>query len=387
MSNPWSQAYEDLRKPYLEGKMAKKDYDGDGKVESGKDEWMGSRDKAIKKDMGKKVAKEHHQKDADGKVIEHEDTTPSSVEEEQITELSKKTLGGYVKKASKETRGNMVATQHGSGIPKKARDIKLKQVNKRLKGMEKAGAKMAKEENVDEMITLTKGDYASRNVAGSAYSNAAKKKFDSKIYKAGGGLGSNFLPLANSHEPEGPAIEEAKVDAGKSPETKEKERNIRKFGVGHNVSGHGKLRRSLHRMNRGDKKIKGDKSAWTEMESMQYEPEGDVIDEKMEKDVKSMRYGDGEKEQAARLKKLAKKRGMPMSKMKDHPQFKKEEKEPPRMQKGAMAYDGPNKARSLAADRVLAKTKAKRDKTVKKESFSDWRSEFVWEDGDSVKKI
>ena len=103
-------------------------------------------------------------------------------------------------------------------------------------------------------------------------------------------------------------------------------------------------------------------------------------------EVKSMRYGDGEKEQAARLKKLAKKRGMPMSKMKDHPQFKKEEKEPPRMQKGAMAYDGPNKARSLAADRVLAKTKAKREKMVKKESFSDWRSEFVWEDGDSVKK-
>ena len=26
MSNPWAQAYEDLRKPYYEGKMAKKDY-------------------------------------------------------------------------------------------------------------------------------------------------------------------------------------------------------------------------------------------------------------------------------------------------------------------------------------------------------------------------
>ena len=315
MSNPWSQAYEDLRKPYLEGKMAKKDYDGDGKIESGTDEYMGSRDKAIKKAMGKKIAKEHHQKDAEGKVIEHdtEDTTPSSVEEEQITELSNKTLGGYIKKASKETRGNMMATQHGSGISKKGKDIKLKQVNKRLKGMEKAGSKMAKEEAVDEMITLTKGDYASRNVTGSAYSTAKNKGFDKKIYKAGGGLGSNFLPMSN-------------------------------------------------------------------------EPEGDVIDEKMEKDVKSMRHGDGEKEQAARLKKLAKKRGMPMSKMKDHPQFKKEEKEPPRMQKGAMAYDGPNKARSLAADRVLAKTKAKREKMVKKESFSDWRSEFVWEDGDSVKK-
>ena len=34
----------------------------------------------------------------------------------------------------------------------------------------------------------------------------------------------------------------------------------------------------------------------------------------------------------------------------------------PRMQKGAMAYDGPNKAASEAKDRVMAKTKAKRKK-------------------------
>ncbi len=33
----------------------------------------------------------------------------------------------------------------------------------------------------------------------------------------------------------------------------------------------------------------------------------------------------------------------------------------PRMQKGAMAYDGPNKASSEAKDRILAKTKAKRE--------------------------
>ena len=38
-----------------ETKKAKKDYDGDGKVESGKAEFFGSRDKAIKKAMGKKV--------------------------------------------------------------------------------------------------------------------------------------------------------------------------------------------------------------------------------------------------------------------------------------------------------------------------------------------
>ena len=38
----------------------------------------------------------------------------------------------------------------------------------------------------------------------------------------------------------------------------------------------------------------------------------------------------------------------------------------PRMQKGAMAYDGPNKAASEAKDRVMAKAKAKRTVTVDK---------------------
>ena len=99
------------------------DVDNDGDKDSS-DEYLMKRRKAIAKAMKK------------------EDV-------EQIDELSKKTLGSYVKKASKETRGNMMATQHGSGIPKKAKDIKLKQVNKRLKGMEKAGEKMA-EETVEE---------------------------------------------------------------------------------------------------------------------------------------------------------------------------------------------------------------------------------------------
>ena len=38
-----------------EGKKADKDYDGDGKIESGKDEYFGSKDKAIKKAMGKEL--------------------------------------------------------------------------------------------------------------------------------------------------------------------------------------------------------------------------------------------------------------------------------------------------------------------------------------------
>ncbi len=42
-------------KSMKEEKKAAKDYDGDGKIESGKDEYFGSKDKAIKKAMGKKV--------------------------------------------------------------------------------------------------------------------------------------------------------------------------------------------------------------------------------------------------------------------------------------------------------------------------------------------
>lgn len=47
-----------VAKRMSEAKMADKDYDGDGKIETGTQEYMGSRDKAIKKAMGKKVKKE-----------------------------------------------------------------------------------------------------------------------------------------------------------------------------------------------------------------------------------------------------------------------------------------------------------------------------------------
>ena len=50
-----SQIYRDriAKEAVLQEKKAAKDYDGDGKVESGKDEYFGSKDKAIKKAMGK----------------------------------------------------------------------------------------------------------------------------------------------------------------------------------------------------------------------------------------------------------------------------------------------------------------------------------------------
>ena len=74
--------------------------------------------------------------------------------------------------------------------------------------------------------------------------------------------------------------------------------------------------------------------------------------------VQEMRFDDGKEGTKKRLKSLEKKRGM---KMPNHPQFKTEEKAP-RMQKGAMAYDGPNKPASEAKDRLLMKAKKKREK-------------------------
>tara|TARA_R100000951_G_scaffold41390_1_gene34951 strand:- start:2410 stop:3516 length:1107 start_codon:yes stop_codon:yes gene_type:complete len=53
MRESWADAYTAIYE-----KKADKDYDGDGKIESGTDEYMGSKDKAIKKAMGKKGVKE-----------------------------------------------------------------------------------------------------------------------------------------------------------------------------------------------------------------------------------------------------------------------------------------------------------------------------------------
>ena len=101
--------------------------------------------------------------------------------------------------------------------------------------------------------------------------------------------------------------------------------------------------------------------------------------------VTEMRFDDGKEGKEKRKEALRKKRGMTKAQMDKHPQFKDDEEEDvkegsaygiykgdgkvkiPRMQKGAMAYDGPNKERSEAADRVIAKTKAKRKKM--KESY------------------
>ena len=149
MSNPWAQSFEELRSPYLQEKMAKKDYDGDGKIETGTQEYMGSKDKAIKKAMGKKVehkkkVAEHHQKDTDGNTVPHEDGTPSSVEEAKIDMVDPKNkrkrrnerqFGKQIKPYDPDTKE--MKTSMGKFMNSMRHDMHDKKRGVKTKGMKK----------------------------------------------------------------------------------------------------------------------------------------------------------------------------------------------------------------------------------------------------------
>ena len=145
------------------------DVDNDGDKDSS-DSYLMKRRKAIAKAMKKEEVEkeetevvEHHQKDANGKVIEHEDEapgTPSSVEEENdnyveayLDELSKKTLGSYIKKATSDRStdlGNAKNMKHAAKLVKKG--------EKREKGIHTAVDKITKEETVLEQLAENNRD-------------------------------------------------------------------------------------------------------------------------------------------------------------------------------------------------------------------------------------
>ena len=172
---------------------------------------------------------EHHQKDADGKVIEHD-------EKEELNEgKMPEGLKNYLMKKGKKKDDKDMKEMYGGGAgttPKPnpnttakkpgllqrmknrtaATNQAINQLNQDVdlfdivKGMlidegssEEEALKimvnMSQEdfEKLKEEITLTRGDYGSRNVPTSAYAVGKKKGF--KGYKAGGGLGPDFLPL------------------------------------------------------------------------------------------------------------------------------------------------------------------------------------------------
>jgi len=80
-----------------ETKKAKKDYDGDGKVESGKAEYFGSKDKAIKKAMGKKVKEDaEYGYDKKGNSLNPKDKKKEMKKEETVLERQEIEIDGEI---------------------------------------------------------------------------------------------------------------------------------------------------------------------------------------------------------------------------------------------------------------------------------------------------
>jgi len=152
------------------------DVDNDGDKDSS-DSYLMKRRKAIAKAMKKEEVEkeetevvEHHQKDANGKVIEHEDEapgTPSSVEEENdnyveayLDELKKTTMGSYISKASSQLMksskeaGETSPLESGGAI----KNYHMKKALKRRDGIKTAAKKMAKEETVLEQLSENNRD-------------------------------------------------------------------------------------------------------------------------------------------------------------------------------------------------------------------------------------
>jgi len=89
---------------FTEGKKAKKDYDGDGKIESSTEEWKGSRDRAIKKSMNESNSSSSEFISEDYEILldevqkiveEIESETGDQLSESEIEEIADLVLESY----------------------------------------------------------------------------------------------------------------------------------------------------------------------------------------------------------------------------------------------------------------------------------------------------
>ena len=165
----------------------------------------------------------------------------------------------------KQTKAGKTTHQEEVGISSSAK-MKDAQKEAELKAKEEAAVKKQKEATKKEEVQFDEV-YKKLPVAKMA-SKISKKQFkagqsgDVKTISKKSTETGKMIGVLDTHDPERSKakskLKEAKVDAGKDDEKKEDDRNKRKFGhVPYNKHGHSVLRRSLHRMRRGDKKRPG----------------------------------------------------------------------------------------------------------------------------------
>ena len=161
--------------------------------------WKGYKRAGTKKKGGKTVpncVKEHHQTDKDGKVIEHGDGTPSSVEED-ITEGKKKGLWDNIH--AKRKRGESPAKKGDKDYPKtlnvesKTAAWQRKEGKNKKGGLNEKGRKSYERENPGSDLKAPQPEGGSRKKSFCARMGGMKKKLtssktandpDSRINKA-----------------------------------------------------------------------------------------------------------------------------------------------------------------------------------------------------------
>ena len=222
MSNPWTEVYKDIREPFLQEKMAKKDYDGDGKIETGAQEYKGSIDNKIKEKMGK-----------DNKMKKESMHSSNPAQQAAIAMAKKKRQEDMMvakKKKMEEEKKELPTTK----MYRKAGNLSRDALSKGLDSKEGSKAQ----------------DRSSKIV--STISTAKEKERFSKMKTPAAQL--------RNEDAEVEQLEETpKGDAGKDRATKVKDRSARSYG-GSDTFGkkyHSGARKVIHDMKRGVKKMKG----------------------------------------------------------------------------------------------------------------------------------
>jgi len=193
---------------------------------------------------------EHHQKDADGKVVEHEDTTPSSVEEQQLVDFL--TLKEYSPNVSYQAKGGKKSGKLGKssvyslrGKDESKKDFRKSHVKDVEGGYVGGGHKPTPG-------SLKKEDYY--RGTGEKVVARTKKFMDKKGQKGAPGLDAMKARTAEHKAKRG--VSEAKVDE-KLPEYKRATARDKRYGNPHGSHALGggirKDRRADHEAKRGVK--------------------------------------------------------------------------------------------------------------------------------------
>jgi hypothetical protein len=237
------------------GKLAKKDYDGDGKIETGTQEYMGSKDKAIKKAMATRK-EEYSWRDGFAELIEKKDK-----EEKKITGegVNNKKLIKVFPDDVKEMYGSAAGT--GASMAKPESAPAVKKPDPQIASKEKKQAMLKKQVLMKKLqavragagsdITssykpekkLTEGEDATPEMpsdlgditfdAGGAIPTTIKAIGDPREIETAMKLKKTQLRASGlnmSHEPEGDMVEGKEEGGYISNAAKAEVRNLRRFG-------------------------------------------------------------------------------------------------------------------------------------------------------------